>query len=85
MGGKEKGAFMAVGPLYGGLMLSHKLIFAPLLGRRGSYGLGGLIGILRTELKGAGERERPGSLLNGRLSSFLLFPSVWRVAPPAEV
>jgi hypothetical protein len=32
----------------------------------GSYGLVGLIGILERELKGASERERPGSLFDDR-------------------
>jgi hypothetical protein len=64
MGGKEKGAFMAVASLWWAYPLLHKL--AQGFWEDGSYGLVGHIGILGRKLKRAGERERPGSFFNGR-------------------
>jgi len=50
-----------------GLCSPYKLFPFVVFGRGDSYGLVDLIGILGKELKGAGARERPGNLLDGRL------------------
>jgi len=67
-GGKEKRAYLwPQGLLMVGLCSPYKLFPFVVFGRGDSYGLVDLIGILGKELKGAGARERPGNLLDGRL------------------
>jgi hypothetical protein len=71
-GGKEKRAYLwPQGLLMVGLCSPYKLFPFVVFGRRRLPRPWGLIGILGRELKGAGERERPGSLLTVGLKSVL--------------